>query len=117
MILDDRVGADTHPEVVAFEEDWPTAGEQVAAVPTAPVAPECSPVEVAEVSPLQMTMSELYEAGEIGTRTHNRLGELTLGDLARMTEAELLATPPSGPRVSPRSRRHSRPEGCNSSAR
>lgn len=47
-------------------------------------------------NPLSITTEGLYEAGEIGTRTYNRLAGLTLGDLVERTEADLLNIPSFG---------------------
>jgi len=61
-------------------------------VPPTPEAPEPEPPEdPTDDDPLHVTVQELYDAGEIGTRTYNRLAGKTLRDLTELTEADLLA--------------------------
>ncbi len=60
--------------------------------PPTPEAPEPEPPEdPTDDDPLHVTVQELYDAGEIGTRTYNRLEGKTLRDLTELTEADLLA--------------------------
>lgn len=61
-------------------------------VPPTPEAPEPKPPEdPTDDDPLHVTVEELYDADEIGTRTYNRLAGKTLRDLTELTEADLRA--------------------------
>lgn len=106
QILDQRQGANAAPQDVDWDAELAKLSEEVAP-PTdrrtsAPVGrtPDAAVTEPsAEGSgdnPLSITTEGLYEAGEIGTRTYNRLAGLTLGDLVERTEADLLNIPSFG---------------------
>ncbi|WP_300389805.1 FtsK/SpoIIIE domain-containing protein [uncultured Nocardioides sp.] len=47
-------------------------------------------------TPSEFTVADLHEAGEVGRRTANRLGSLTLAEVSSMSRAELLALPGIG---------------------